>query len=65
MTGFMSQLQLDWGSVLRQLFNLAKASSGGLPPFIDCAGVSFEAEMAATQMLPLVVPTLPLLMLGA
>ena len=32
MTGFMSQLQLDWGSVLRQLFNFAMASSGGMPP---------------------------------
>jgi hypothetical protein len=65
MTGFMSQLQLDWGNVLRQLFNFAKASSGGLPPFIDCAGVSFEMEMAVSQLLPLVVPTLPLVVLGA
>jgi hypothetical protein len=63
-TGFLSQLQLDWGSVLRQIFSLAKASSGGVPPFIDCAGVSFEAEMAASLMLPLLVPVVPSLMIG-
>ena len=45
MTGFLAALRLDWGSVLRSLFNIAKASSGGLPPLMSCAGVSFEAEM--------------------
>merc|ERR1712185_221169 len=64
MTGFLAALQLDWGSVLRSIFNVAKASSGGLPPLMACAGVSFEAEMTFSLLLPLLVPCVPALMLA-
>ena len=65
MTGFLAQLQLDWGSVLRQIFSIAEASSGGMPPFLDCSGVSFETEMAMSLLLPLLVPTVAAALLGA
>ena len=51
--GFLAALRLDWGSVLRSLFNIAKASSGGLPPLMSCAGVGFEVEMTFSLLLPL------------
>ena len=65
MTGFLSELRLDWGSVVRSIFNVAKASSGGLPPFVECAGVSFTAEMTFSLLLPVVVPCVPGLMMAA
>ena len=64
MTSFLAALELDWGSVLRSIFNVAKASSGGLPPLMACAGISFAAEMTLSLLLPLVVPCVPALMLA-
>eukprot|EP00936_MAST-01D_sp_MAST-1D-sp1_P002969 g2969.t1 len=60
MTSFLAGLKLDWGTMLRTIFNVAKASSGGLPPFTDCLGLSFEKEMVFSLLLPLCVPVTPL-----
>ena len=65
MTGFLATLQLDWGSLSRQLFNIAKASSGGMPPFTDCAGISFETEIVVSLLLPLVGPAVAAAQLAA
>eukprot|EP00937_MAST-01D_sp_MAST-1D-sp2_P001398 g1398.t1 len=64
MTGFLAGLHLDWGSVLRSMFNIAKVGSGGVPPLISCAGVSFASEMTFSLLLPLVVPCVPAVMLA-
>ena len=45
------------------MFKVAKASSGGLPPLIRCAGVTFAVEMTFSLMLPLAVPCVPALIL--
>ena len=63
MTSFLAGLQLDWGSMLQLLFNTAKASSGGLPPLLQCSGVTFALEMTFSLLLPLAVPCVPLLVL--
>eukprot|EP00937_MAST-01D_sp_MAST-1D-sp2_P006523 g6523.t1 len=59
MTGFLSSLRLDWGSVLRAIFNTARAGSGGVPPLVQCSGVDFASEMTFSLMLPLFVPCVP------
>eukprot|EP00937_MAST-01D_sp_MAST-1D-sp2_P003776 g3776.t1 len=62
-TGFLAQVQLDWGSIVRRTFDIAKATSGGVPPLVACLGVTFADEMAFSLALPLmllvVVPALP------
>jgi hypothetical protein len=65
MTGFLSQLRLDWGSVLRSIFNVAKAGSAGLPPLMECTGMGFSTEITLSLLLPLIVPLVPALMLLA
>eukprot|EP00937_MAST-01D_sp_MAST-1D-sp2_P007459 g7459.t1 len=64
MTGFLAGLRLDWGSVLRTVFNVAKAGSGGLPPLVDCANVSFVAEMIFSLLLPVAAACMPVCMLA-
>eukprot|EP00937_MAST-01D_sp_MAST-1D-sp2_P003447 g3447.t1 len=63
-TGFLSQLQLDWGSVVRRTFDIAKATSGGVPPLVSCLGVTFTGEMAVSFALPMMVPALPAVVLA-
>jgi len=47
LTGILVMLQLDWGTVVRNLLNANSAVAGGAPPFVDCL-VSFETATLGT-----------------
>jgi hypothetical protein len=66
LTGLLKNLNVDWGGTLNSLFSFAKAASGNVPPFVDCAfGMTVFQTFRVYMMLPALAFAGPLAVLAA
>ena len=66
LTGLLKNLNVDWGVTLNSLFSFAKAASGNVPPFVDCAfGMTVFQTFRIYMMLPALAVAGPLAVLCA
>jgi hypothetical protein len=64
--GLLKNVNVDWGSQLSAVFALARAASGNMPPFMDCAfGFSYFQTFLIYMMLPPLAAAIPMMALGA
>eukprot|EP00936_MAST-01D_sp_MAST-1D-sp1_P002057 g2057.t1 len=64
LSGILLNFNLDWGSSLMWIFGIERVVGGGVPPLLDCAGITFVDQSSMILALPLLIPFIVALLLG-